>query len=140
MPCESTTSGPLPVTSQAIRPPGTSTNSVMSASLADVLGRMGEPLSHHRCGCGAVLVAGSAPAGPVQPSQFRGQLPGPFGLNAVDLPVPAWRLPGTAITLVPVLAGVDPLAGWLRPDGGFPQPRPGSVSWRHRSAPGLRWT
>jgi len=47
-----------------------------------------------------------------QPSQFRGQLPGPFGLNAVDLPVAAWRLPGTAITLVPVLAGVHPLAGW----------------------------
>jgi hypothetical protein len=46
-----------------------------------------------------------------QPSQFRGQVPGPFGLNALDLPVPAWRLPGTAITLVPVLAGAHRLAG-----------------------------
>src|SRR5215831_10907698 len=39
MPCDNTTSGPLPSTSKAIRPPGTSTNSVMSASLANVLGR-----------------------------------------------------------------------------------------------------
>src|SRR5690242_12815530 len=59
MPCDSTTSGPSPVTSYAILPPATSRNSVMSASIANSVSFKANLISH---GCQAASHAGGGAA------------------------------------------------------------------------------